>query len=219
MMTSKDSHGSSHLSALLQAAQESKMTLRGEMFSADNMARLSTEFYHMPADVTTSVLSYPEELVKCLLQESPILVPYDKDKNNEPCVSHGHSAHWAVITGFMVPFASGYVHLLAPFTHLCDGRPQVRYVRQGEGRLKCLLTKSEWISHMVSDLLQIYVFARHGQSRHLALWVLDTLVKSNSNLDELDPRKSPDDFIVPEGGLSVGLKSKTVVMKSVGCWI
>ena len=76
MMTSKDSHGSSHLSALLQAAQESKMTLRGEMFSADNMARLSTEFYHMPADVTTSVLSYPEELVKCLLQESPILVPY-----------------------------------------------------------------------------------------------------------------------------------------------
>ena len=24
---------------------------------------------------------------------------YDKDKNNEPCLSNGHSAHWAVLTG------------------------------------------------------------------------------------------------------------------------
>ena len=38
-------------------------------------------------------------LLKYLLLGWPVLVPYDNDKNFEPCLKNGHKAHWAVLTG------------------------------------------------------------------------------------------------------------------------
>ena len=59
----------------------------------------------------------------------------------------------------------------------------------------------------------VYVFARHGKSRHLGLWRLDKLLPSNANLTELDPQRSPDDYIIPSEGLSLALGSQIVLLQ------
>ena len=43
----------------------------------------------------------PEEIISHLNKGSAILVPYDCDKNFEPCNRGGHAAHWAVIVGYL----------------------------------------------------------------------------------------------------------------------
>ena len=60
----------------------------------------------------------------------------------------------------------------------------------------------------------IHFCAKHGKSRHTAVWSLDCLKSSNANLFELDPSKGKEvgNYIVPEEGLCVGLCGKIVVM-------
>ena len=56
----------------------------------------------------------------------------------------------------------------------------------------------------------VCVFARHGKSCHLDC---DKLLLSNANLTELDPQRSPDDYIVPSEGLSLALGSQIVLLQ------
>ena len=60
----------------------------------------------------------------------------------------------------------------------------------------------------------IYFCAKHGKSRHTAVWTLDSLKSSNANLFELDPSKEKQagNYIVPEEGLSEGLCGRIVVI-------
>jgi hypothetical protein len=142
---------------------------------------------------------------------------YDKDKNHEPCLKNGHSAHWAVITGFMVPFEQGLSPVLKQRTHLLDDFLPVYCLTDSDGQSHYLSTISEWCSLITSDLSRVYIYARHGVSRHLALWPLDILAESNRNLIELDPCKKVENFVLPRGGLLEGLNSKTVVIKHGDC--
>ena len=59
-----------------------------------------------------------------------------------------------------------------------------------------------------------YVCAKHGKSRHTAVWSLDCLKRSNANLFELDPSKEKQvgNFIVPEQGIHISLCGKMLVI-------
>lgn len=60
----------------------------------------------------------------------------------------------------------------------------------------------------------IYLCAKHGKSRHTAVWSLASVKNSNANLFELDPSKEmkAGNYIVPEEGIHVGLCGKIVVI-------
>lgn len=59
----------------------------------------------------------------------------------------------------------------------------------------------------------IHLCAKHGKSRHTAVWPMTNVANSNANLIELDPNKMRNgSFVVPEEGIFVGLCGKIVVM-------
>ena len=57
-----------------------------------------------------------------------------------------------------------------------------------------------------------YVFAHQGKSKHTGLWLLSDLLASNSNLIEVGPDRSHEEFVLPEGGITEGLCSQTVTL-------
>lgn len=69
------------------------------MFSCHKMARLWTETTAFSAEVVLNALQEKDRIVNALLADQPILIPYDRDHNNEPCRSNGLKAHWALLTG------------------------------------------------------------------------------------------------------------------------
>lgn len=61
----------------------------------------------------------------------------------------------------------------------------------------------------------IHLCAKHGKSRHTAVWSMKNVANSNANLFELDPNKMRNgSFVVPEEGIFVGLCGKIVVMSN-----
>ena len=60
----------------------------------------------------------------------------------------------------------------------------------------------------------IYFCAKHGKSNHTAVWGVESLKRSNANLFELDPSKEKQvgNYVVPEGGIHVGLCGKMLVI-------
>ena len=64
------------------------------------MAKLATTLYNCTAQVFEGNLYGNQlEILKHLLHGNPVLIPYDNDKNFEPCLRNGHKAHWALATG------------------------------------------------------------------------------------------------------------------------
>lgn len=91
-------------------AIELHYTKHGEMFSANNMAKLAGQVYNCQAqrikgswEVLTKL---PKTLDLICVQEKLILVPYDSDADQWPCMRKGEKAHWGVIFGvaLMMPF-------------------------------------------------------------------------------------------------------------------
>lgn len=61
---------------------------------------------------------------------------------------------------------------------------------------------------------QVHVAARHGKSRYLGVWSLDSLANSNANLAELDPSRRKDNcqYILPSGGVRAGLSNRYILI-------
>lgn len=77
-------------------------------------------------------------------------------------------------------------------------------------------TKAHWgliVGSAIDAFDEFYVIARHGKSRNLAVWTLDSVAKSNSNLNRVES-KNDEKFVLPPGGISgeLGLKSKCIVI-------
>lgn len=85
---------------LLCLAQKNGFTKQGEMFSAENLAELSTMSYGLHTLVAENGFEDHRLVLSHLAKRSPVLVPYDAAKNHEPCMAQGHRAHWAVLTGW-----------------------------------------------------------------------------------------------------------------------
>lgn len=87
------------LDNLLIMARSKGFSLQGEMYSAENLAQLAKEFYRLECQVVHDGFVDHLFVISELLKGSAVLVPYDADKNNKPCLEKGHKAHWALLTG------------------------------------------------------------------------------------------------------------------------
>ena len=58
-----------------------------------------------------------------------------------------------------------------------------------------------------------YLLARQPKSRHVAIWPLNSLRESNSNLFELNKNKeNASKFVLPDGGVYEGLCKKLIYL-------
>lgn len=89
------------LDNLLKMAQARGFSYQGEMYSAENLAKLAKEFYGFEYFVTRTAFEDASDnfVISEVLKGNAVLIPYDADKNHEPCLENGHRAHWALITG------------------------------------------------------------------------------------------------------------------------
>ena len=87
------------LNSLLIMARSRGFSNEGEMYSAENLALLAEEFYGLECLVRSDGFEDYYFVISELLKGSAVLVPYDADKNNKPCLENGHRAHWALLTG------------------------------------------------------------------------------------------------------------------------
>ena len=92
------------LEEVVRSAKERGYTKQGEMFSVEDMASLARLVLEREVEVVES-----KELLDCrqlmarLSEGGAVLVPYDCDHNHTPARLRGSKAHWALITGFLLP--------------------------------------------------------------------------------------------------------------------
>lgn len=177
---------------------------------AYNIAEVSTRFLKCKAEVVNKGLPAPPELIKLLLTNHTFLVPYDCDKNHQPCCNNGASAHWSLICGFLV------------FINSCDLPPSLSsngFERDAELPYLYYLCKDNASNLDLNSLKSItdenfFVLALHGKSRHVAIWPYKSLQSSNAQLREVGSQRlsESDRYILPEHGLSDVLGNHVVVL-------
>lgn len=189
------------LNNLLTLAKSRGFSDQGEMYSAENLAHLAEEFYGVKCSVISNAFEDQHSTVSQLLKGSAVLVPYDADKNNKPCLENGHRAHWALLTGVLC--------------ELCDNSIDWTLFEQDVDvpMLFCVSPLQSFVLPANCKLGHVYFCIKHGKSKHTVVWTLESLKSSNANLLELDPkRRLAGNCIVPRDGLRVGLCQKIVLM-------
>ncbi len=159
-------------------------------------------------------------IISSLLNNNLILIAYDCDSNFEPCYKNGRKAHWALINGFLLPISdeSSLDSDLKRFD-LEDNKKIISYRIDDDLKMKnkklIEFFKLENFSACNVDLNLVRVFAYHGKSTYPGLWSLNDLLKSNKQLNEVDPnRNSSFGYVAPVDGLSKTLSSKILIVKS-----
>nr|XP_046245175.1 UPF0692 protein C19orf54 homolog [Scatophagus argus]XP_046245176.1 UPF0692 protein C19orf54 homolog [Scatophagus argus]XP_046245177.1 UPF0692 protein C19orf54 homolog [Scatophagus argus] len=192
------------METVVQTALSRGYTAQGEMFSADNMARLAQEVCGCEADLLSGGLSGDNAaaIITHLWGGQPVLIPYDEDYNHEPCQRSGHRAHWAVASGVLLGLDLGSVsreHTLPD--------PAL-----------------PWLSHAAdsgcpcpvvgSAVREVYILAKQGKSLRYQLWSLDSVAQSNQQLRTMDPHRANDGtrYVVPRGGVEAGLAGQAVLL-------
>lgn len=190
------------LDSLLKLAQLRGFSHQGEMYSAENLAKLGKEFFGLECYVISNGFEDSNFVISEVLSGSAVLVPYDADKNHEPCMENGHRAHWALVTGFLCELQANNFDFTVSMQD--TDIPTLFHI----------IPSPELILPHSCKAQHIYLCAKHGKSRHAAVWSLESVKNSNANLNELDPAKEEQagNYIVPEEGISVGLCRKIVVI-------
>ncbi len=81
---------------MLDVAKENHWTTQGEMFHADDMAKLAEKFgYHATVKSNLTLA----DIKACVARHHPALVAFDVDPVGNPGLYGGKRAHWAVIEG------------------------------------------------------------------------------------------------------------------------
>ncbi|CAG9534799.1 unnamed protein product [Cercopithifilaria johnstoni] len=83
-------------------AKQKGYTNYGEMFSADWLADVAVSLWPM-LDVTVENIPSTIRMEQFIQENALLLIPYDCDKNHQPCNRGGHSAHWCLVIGFLCP--------------------------------------------------------------------------------------------------------------------
>lgn len=189
------------LDNLLILAKSRGFSNQGEMYSAENLACLAEEFYGVECSVMSNGLEDHHSTVSKLLKGTAVLVPYDADKNNKPCLENGHRAHWALLTGVMCELSDNSIDWTL-FEQDVDV-PTLFYASPSQS----------FVLPPNCTLQHVYFCIKHGKSNHTAVWTLESLKSSNANLLELDPkRRLAGNCVVPRDDLRVGLCQKIVLM-------
>ena len=197
---------------LLCEAIHHNFSKKGEMLSARSMLSLAELALPMAKGrILASAELTPKVLLCHIMSQRALLIPYDCDKDHTPCLARGHRAHWCLVVGIAVCLENNKTN--EKLLSFCEKD----YSLENHYLIRNLTSKvdTEILSLICEGMehTNVHVFARHGKSRHLGLWRLDKLLHSNANLMELDPQKSPDDYIVPKEGLSTALGSQVVLLQ------
>ncbi|XP_055948278.1 actin maturation protease-like isoform X1 [Argiope bruennichi] len=185
---------------ILATAKNSKFTNKGEMFSTYNMATLSTTMLDCEACIVSNLFQHKSDILKSLANGWPVLIPYDADKNHEPCLNKGHNAHWAVLCGLCFSVSQNANYLLDGYS----ATDEIPYLYN--------LSSSLLIEKLLNFATKVCVYAYQGKSKHLALWNFDSLLLSNNNLYEATNKYNIEDMVIPNTGLSE-LNDKAVILK------
>ena len=143
------------------------------------------------------------KLIDLILENNLVLIAYDCDQNFEPCSKQGLKAHWALITGAMIPMPFSEGNIFEKFKSnfvYCDATIE-------EEKSK-ILTR-------YFDLDKIQVICRHGKSKYPGVWNIKKLLESNKQLKLIDHKKCDDNnFVKPcNGDLSKTLANKILILK------
>uniref|UniRef100_A0A915IMU5 VWFA domain-containing protein n=1 Tax=Romanomermis culicivorax TaxID=13658 RepID=A0A915IMU5_ROMCU len=180
---------------IFRIAKESGITSNGEIFSAKWMGDLAYRSLNVHSVFLENDPDQPKRtlnsMMATLLDGDLILLPYDADKNNEPCCCRGHSAHWSIIIGFIAP-------------HYDNLRDCPHFISDS------FIDDLFWLTHDNHSykyenicIENIYFIAAHGKSKHYNLWKGVDLLRSNSQLTELCPKRECDGlkYILPRNGV------------------
>eukprot|EP00090_Calanus_glacialis_P018156 TRINITY_DN28163_c0_g1_i1.p1 TRINITY_DN28163_c0_g1~~TRINITY_DN28163_c0_g1_i1.p1 ORF type:complete len:369 (-),score=160.32 TRINITY_DN28163_c0_g1_i1:109-1215(-) len=187
---------------VMDIAMEKGFTKRGEMFSVDNMAHMALELVTCDLKVEkASKLLDTVWLVDMLLKGSVILVPYDCGPDNRPVQARGHKAHWAVISGFLLPSKT-----IPPHSTPLSACPGFHLLQPG--------TSKEDVHQVLHHTKQdaVMVVARQSKSVELGIWSRDKLVDSCRNLQEAAEKRLDGSYVLPDGGLREGLCGQVLVL-------
>lgn len=195
-------------SHVLKTSQNLGYSLQGELFSAYNLAKLA----EVTLNCTSEVLDMRDSeskrsLLRHLANSHPVLVPYDGDGNNAPCLKNGHKAHWALLTGFLasIPKPLGINNSLdiTEDIELCP----LYHIKS---------KKSVPLHDQIVGSPDVFVYGIQGKSRNVSLWPLHNLLASNANLREVDPNREAEtgQYLLPQEGIQSVLCNKIVILHS-----
>lgn len=189
---------------IYEAAKSHYFTIQGEMFSVEWMHKTASQYLQCRCTLIKDAVQQREYLVKCLQEGAVLLVPYDADFNHEPCCKKGHKAHWAVITGLLIITSYQDMVLGHKFTRDPHCKYLYHHISASSSRLPYTQTLND-----------VFVYARQGKSRHLHMWHLDSLLRSNNNLQEINPERAQESsqYRLPEGGVKAGLQGKMLMLR------
>ncbi|XP_070180182.1 actin maturation protease-like isoform X2 [Littorina saxatilis] len=194
---------------LLDEAVTQGYTKQGEMFSASNMSSLVQSVLAAPFRSEVVCNCDEARILHYLLQGNFLLTPYDADKNHRPCNKKGQKAHWMLITGVFVAVnnAENIINLGQLEENQDDYQQDLYHLKPEKPTTPEILK----ILRQNTDKIQgVFVYGHQGKSKHTGVWTIGELLDSNSQLTELGPERSVDEYIVPEGGVEKGLCGKMV---------
>lgn len=206
-----------HPESILEYAVHNGLSKQGEVFSTDDMERITTDHLHLQAHVATMEDALLDLLVDVVLGQRSVVVPYDADKDHTPCLARGHRAHWCLLVGVCLVVESEGSPLIRSLLECCQQNPnnyahhivQETCVKSFTQDLRQYFDPQKMKQSLARN--QIHVFARHGKTSHLGMWSLRALIESNGNLVEVDPQRSnTEEYVIPKGALKDGLRKKVI---------
>jgi hypothetical protein len=143
------------------------------------------------------------KFIELILNGHMITIAYDCDSNFEPCFKNGKNAHWALIHGFIYGLDYG---VTINEENLDSLKFSSNCLQLGEN--------SEY-KHCLEQINfeRFYVIAKHGKSKHSAIWNLKQLLLSNAQLNVANDKfLNPNEYIVPLNGIFETLSYKYLVI-------
>ena len=190
------------VSKVFQLARERGFSNLGEIFSVDSMASLAEEL--LPeckvSIVESSKLEETVWLVDALLDGSLMLVPYDCTPDHSPGLAGGQKAHWALVTGFLLP-CSNTTRLPSSTSTPLPGCPNF-YELSNTATLPSQAVNSQ----------DVMVVARQSKSVMLGLWSARHLALSCRNLRQAASKRLDGSYVLPEGGSLQKLCGRIVIL-------
>lgn len=189
------------LETILSSARNQGLSGQGELFSAPDLAKLGNSLLKN-VRFEAGNWNSAEQVLEALENGQLVLIAYDKDGNNEPCLKDGAKAHWCVVNGYIVPGEGGGRTLNV---ELGGSAVTLEASFEEMDSKRSISTDTEWL----------YLLCYHGKSLHQAIWPFKDLWDSNSNLFQVGPDVlgQPDKYVFPKDGRLDELRQMIVIAK------
>ncbi|KAL3083218.1 hypothetical protein niasHS_011020 [Heterodera schachtii] len=187
LMALRCSVGDVTLDRLVEMGKHFGITYNGELFSADWMCEFVQKHWPNACELRVAQFPSPNSIVRHLISgkkprhqcTTTVLVPYDCDKNFEPCNRQGVAAHWAIIIGFVI------------FDVTAQNGPE------NENSKIIAFDENDFRWDGFDNEHLLYLIALQGKSRQPTLWSYKALRESNGQLNV--PNPSGNFRLAPEG--------------------